>query len=179
MFKRSQHVGQCCFYGNTEGSLGLIFTPKLFGKLRCCHVRPPLWRWMNTDGKMRKCIPIAIFLYHLEITPSHINKNRELKQREQERHWERCKTIDLITEYNHFMWECNHLVHWSPENKRNVDICWAKRLTGSYWFQNGRNICQHHATYPNKVYRRTQHVVPNMLAQHVAFVCTGLWNDFG
>ena len=24
------------------------------------------------------------------------------------------------------------------------------------------------------VYKRTQHVVPNMLAQHVAFVCTGL-----
>ena len=26
VFKQSQHVGQCCFYGNTEGSRDLIFT---------------------------------------------------------------------------------------------------------------------------------------------------------
>ena len=26
-----------------------------------------------------------------------------------ERQWERYKTIDLIAEYNHFTWECNHM----------------------------------------------------------------------
>ena len=79
--------------------------------------------------KTQKCIAIAIILSHLQNTPSHISKNRELKQRGQERQRECHKTIDLITEYNHFTWECNHLAHWSPENKTNVGICWAKSLT--------------------------------------------------
>ena len=70
--------------------------------------------------KSRKCFAIAIVLCHLENTPSHINKNRKLKQRGWERQRERYKTIDLITEYNYFMWECNHLVHRSRERKN----CW-------------------------------------------------------
>ena len=52
--------------------------------------------------------------------------------------------------------------------------CWHMLGKKFDWFQTGRNICQHHTTQPNMVYKRTQHVVPNMLAQHVAFVCTGL-----
>ena len=83
VFKRSQHVGQCCFYGNTLGSLaGFDIYPKLFAKLQCCHVRPPIMalaecrRW-----KTRKCIAFAFVLCYLENTPSHINKDRELKQR--------------------------------------------------------------------------------------------------
>ena len=91
--------------------------------------------------KTRKCIAIAIILCFLENTPSNINKNIELKQRGQERQEELYKTIDLITEYNHFMWECDHLVHWSREQKK----CW--HVNGKFdWFQTGRNICQHHAT---------------------------------
>ena len=27
---------------------------------------------------------------------------------------ERHKTVDLITEYNHFTWECNHLATFPP-----------------------------------------------------------------
>ena len=41
MFKRSRHVVPCCFYSNTEGSLGLIFTPNS-AKLQCCHICPSL-----------------------------------------------------------------------------------------------------------------------------------------
>ena len=144
-------------FGNTKGSLGLIFTPKLFVELQFCHVRPPLWRSMNTnDGKRENASLLLLFSTILKITPNHINKNRELKQRGRERQRERHKTIDLITEYNHFMWECNHLAHRSPENKRNVGICWAKSLTGfkldaTYansmqhsptWCTNGRNMLQ-------------------------------------
>ena len=35
VFKRLQHVGQCCFYGNFEESLGLIFTQN---SLQNCNV---------------------------------------------------------------------------------------------------------------------------------------------
>ena len=47
------------------------------------------------------------------------------KQRGRECQRECYKTIDLITEYNHLMWD---LSHRSPENKRNVGICWAKKV---------------------------------------------------
>ena len=68
VFKRPQHVGQCCFYGNTEGNFGLIFTPKLFGKLQCCHVRRPLWRWMNADdGKRENMSLLLMFSANLKI----------------------------------------------------------------------------------------------------------------
>ena len=99
----------------------------------------------GTRWKTRKCI--AFVLCHLENTPSHINKNRELKQRERERQRESYKTIDLITKYNHFMWECNHLAHRSPENKRNVGICWAKSLTGFKLDATYANIMQHRPTW--------------------------------
>ena len=97
MFKRSQHVGQCCFYGNTEGSLGLIVFPKLFVKLQCCHVCPPLWRSINTDdGKRENASLLLLFSSILKILPvTDINKNRELKQRGRECQRERYKTIDL------------------------------------------------------------------------------------
>ena len=41
---------------------------------------------------------------------------RELKQRGRERERERDKTIDLVTEYNHFTWECNHLATFPPSS---------------------------------------------------------------
>ena len=97
--------------------------------------------------KTRRCIAIAIILCHLENTLSHISKNRELKQRGREYQQECYKTMDLITEYNHFMWECNHLVHRSPENKRNVGICWAKSLTGFKLDAIYANIMQHSQTW--------------------------------
>ena len=87
-------------------------------------------------------------LCHLENSPSYINtENRKLKQRGRERQRERYKTIDLITEYNHFMWECNHLAHRSPENKRNVGICWAKSLTAFKLDAKNANIMQHRPTW--------------------------------
>ena len=50
MFKRSQHVGQCCFFGNTEGSLDLIFTPNSLRNYNVVtFVRHYAWRTMNTD----------------------------------------------------------------------------------------------------------------------------------
>ena len=71
VFKRSRHVGQCCFFGNAKGSLGLIFIQKLVAKLQCCHVRPPLWRsWMNTDdGKRENASLLLWFSAILEILP--------------------------------------------------------------------------------------------------------------
>ena len=55
--------------------------------------------------------------------------------------------MDLLTEYNHFMWECNHLAHRSPENKRNVGICWAKSLIGLKLNATYTNIMQHSPTW--------------------------------
>ena len=148
MFKRSQHVGQCCFYCNTEGSLGLIFTKKSL-KLQCCHVRPPLWRSMNiNDGKRENTLLLLLFSAILKILPvTKKKKPRKLKQRRRERQRERYKTIDLITEYNHFMWECNHQAHRSPENKRNDGICWAKGLTDFKMDATYANIMQHSPTW--------------------------------
>ena len=96
--------------------------------------------------KTRKCIAIAIVFCHLENTPGNINKNREFKQRGRERQREHYKTIDLITEYNHFMSECNYLAHRTPENKRNVGICWAKSLTCFKPDATYANIMQHSPT---------------------------------
>ena len=171
MSKRSQHVGQCCFYGNTEGSLGLIFTQNSLLNCNVVTFVSPLWRSMNADDG--KCIAFAFVLCHFENTPSHINKNREFEQRGRECQRECYKTIDLITEYNNFMWECNHLVHRSPENKRNVGICWAKRLTGFKLDATYANIMQHSPTWC--ITNAT--CCANMLAQHVAFVCTGLYKS--
>ena len=74
--------------------------------------------------------------------------------------------MDLITEYNHLMWECNHLAHRSPENKKNVGICWAKSLNGFKLNATYVNIMQHSPTWCTNE--------RNMLAQRVAFVCTAL-----
>ena len=93
----------------------------------------------------RKCITIATALCHLENTPRHISKNRELKQWGRERRRERYKTIDLITEYNHFLWECNHLVHRPREQKK----CWhmlGKSLIGFKLDATYANIMQHSPT---------------------------------
>ena len=41
-------LGNVAFMVN-RGESGFDIYPKLFAKLQCCHVRPPLWRSMNTD----------------------------------------------------------------------------------------------------------------------------------
>ena len=71
VFKRSQHVGQCCFYVNTEGSLGLIFTQNslrngdvvTFGaagwiqtmkdtkRHRYCYCSLPSWKYFQSQNK--------------------------------------------------------------------------------------------------------------------------------
>ena len=167
VFKRSKHVGQCCFYGNTEENLGLIST---LNSLQNCNFVTFVDEYRRR--KTRKCI------CHLENTPSHINKNRELKQRGRERQRKRYKTIDLITEYNNFMWECNHLAHRSQENKRNVGICWAKCLTGFKLDATYANIMQHSPTWctneRNMLCPTCWHNMLRSFAQHVAFICTGL-----
>ena len=38
------------------------------------------------------------------------------KQLGHERQRERYKTIDLIADYNHFTWECNHLPTFPPSS---------------------------------------------------------------
>ena len=99
--------------------------------------------------KTRKCIAIAIALCYLENTPSHINKNRELfKERGRKRQRERYKTTDLITEYNHFVWECSHVAHpVTGEQKK----CWHMLGKKFDWFRTGRkiyaNIMQHKPTW--------------------------------
>ena len=54
VFKRSQHVGQCCFYGNTLGSMGLIFTQNSLLNCNVVTFVPPLWRSMNADDGKRE-----------------------------------------------------------------------------------------------------------------------------
>ena len=41
VFKRSQHVGQCCFHGNTLGSLGLTFTQNSLLNCNVVTFAPP------------------------------------------------------------------------------------------------------------------------------------------
>ena len=62
------YLGNVAF---TEGSLGLKFTQKLFAKLQCCHVRPPLWHAMNTeDGKCENKSLLLLFSAILKILPA-------------------------------------------------------------------------------------------------------------
>ena len=88
VFKRSQHVGQCCFFGNTDGSL-VWYPPKtlyetaMLSRSSAIMALDEYRRW-----KTRKWIAIAIALCHFENTPSHINKNPESLSNELGReHW--------------------------------------------------------------------------------------------
>ena len=49
----------------------------------------------------------------------HSQNIRELQQRGRERQRERYKTMDLITEYNDFMWECNRLATFPSSSLQN------------------------------------------------------------
>ena len=70
VFKRSQHVGQCCFYGNTLGSLGLIFTQNSWLNCNVVTFVPPLWRSMNADnGKRENASLLHLFSAILKILP--------------------------------------------------------------------------------------------------------------
>ena len=117
---------------------GLIFTPKLFAKLQCCHVRPPIMA-------LAECIAFAFVLCYLENTPSHINKDRELKQR----------GMSMRTLQNNrlnYRIQSLHVGMQSPDssvtnNKRNVGICWAKNLTGFKLDETYANIMQHSPTW--------------------------------
>ena len=70
VFKRLQHVEQCCFYGNSEGSLGLILTQN---SLRNCNdavtFGPPVWRSMNTEDRKRENAWLLLFSAILKILP--------------------------------------------------------------------------------------------------------------
>ena len=109
VFKRLKHVGQRCFYGNTEENLGLIFTLNSLRNYNFVTFVDEYRRW-----KTRKCI------CHLENTPTHINKNRELKQRGRERQRERYKTIDLITEYT--ITSCGNATTWLVGHRRTKEM---------------------------------------------------------
>ena len=89
--------GNVAFYGNTEGSLGLIFSQTLCETTMLSRSSAIMHgaRWIQTMENA-KCIAIAIAiaLCHLENTPRHINKNRELKQWGRERRRQRYKTRD-------------------------------------------------------------------------------------
>ena len=77
-------LGNVAFMVIPWGS-GFDIYPKLFAKLQCCHICPQLWRSMNTDdGKCENASLLHFILCYLENTLSHINKNRELKQRGRE-----------------------------------------------------------------------------------------------
>ena len=95
VFKQSRHVGQCCFLRLIPRRVWVWYLPQTLWETNVVtFVRHYVWHLMNTDdGKPWKCIAIAIAFYHLENTPRHINKNRELKQWRWERQWERYKTI--------------------------------------------------------------------------------------
>ena len=56
---------------------------------------------------------------------------------------------------------CCDMLHRSRKQKK----CWQMLGKKFDWFQTSRNMCQHHATLSNMVYKRTQHVVPCALLQ--------------
>ena len=62
VFKRSQHVGQCCFYVNTFGSLVLIFTQNALLNRNVVAFVPPLWRSMNADDGKRENVSLLHLL---------------------------------------------------------------------------------------------------------------------
>ena len=66
VFKRSQDVGQCCFYGNTEGSLGLIFIKK---SLRNCKVVTFVRHYGADVGKRENASLMLLFSAILKILP--------------------------------------------------------------------------------------------------------------
>ena len=98
--------------------------------------------WMQTmeNAKMHRYY-YNCSLSSWKYSQSHKQEQRAFKQRGRERQRERYKTVDLITEYNHFMWECNYLTHRSSEN-----MCWHMLGKKFDWFQTRHNLCQHHAT---------------------------------
>ena len=72
VFKRPQHVGQCCFNGNTDGRLGLIFTQTFCETTMLSRPSTMMALDEHRRWKTRKCIAITIALCHLENTPRHI-----------------------------------------------------------------------------------------------------------
>ena len=81
VFKRSQHVGQCCFYRVIPRGVWVLYLPRtLCENTMLSHSFAMKALDEYRRRKTRKCIAIAIALCHLENIPRHINKNRELKQ---------------------------------------------------------------------------------------------------
>ena len=62
----------------------------------------------------------------------------------------------------------------SRANERNMLRC--GQMLGEKFdrFQTSRNMCQHHATLPNMVYKRLQHVAPN----NVVRCCANMLRSF-
>ena len=82
--------------------------------------------------------------------------NRELTQRRREPRRERYKTMDLITEYNNFTWECNQLAVFPPLSLE------TERVKAH---ANGRSIVGHqHATLLGQTCCVRLHGTTTMLA---------------
>ena len=78
-----------------------------------CVRRPRLFETLEDH------VPLCALIGHSKFMP---RANSWLLTRgkghilERERQRERYKTIDLIVEYNHFMWECKHLATFPPSS---------------------------------------------------------------
>ena len=118
MFKRSQHVGQFCFYGNTDGSLGSIFTQNSL----------PNYNFVT-------------FVRHYGAR--HINKKRERKQRGRERQRRTLQHNRL-----NYRIQSLHVGMQPPGSSVTGEQtkCWHMLSKKFDWFQTGRNIYQYHAT---------------------------------
>ena len=68
-----------------------------------------------STSKLRHRRPklIVCILYAHEREGAYTIRDKQLGH---ERHRERYKTIDIIAEYNHFTWECNHLPTFPPSS---------------------------------------------------------------
>ena len=137
--------------------------------------------WMQTmeNAKMHRCY-YNCSLSSWKYSQSHKQEQRAFKQRGRERQRERYKTIDLIAEYNHLVFtSCGNATTWLIGRRRTKEMLayvGQKVWLVSNWTPDWTHLCQHNATYSPTWCRNEHnlHVVLKMLAQHVAFVCTGL-----
>ena len=104
--------------------------------------------WMQTmeNAKMHRYCYCSLLSW--KYSQSHKQEQRAFKERGRKRQRERYKTTDLITEYNHFVWECSHVAHpVTGEQKK----CWHMLGKKFDWFRTGRkiyaNIMQHNPTW--------------------------------
>ena len=157
-------LGNVAFTVILEGSMGLILPKALcqtamLSRSSAIMALDEYRRW-----KKRKCIAVAFVLCHLENTPSHINKNRELRQRGRERQRECYKTID--SNYRIQSLSCENATIWLIGHRRTKEM--LAYVGQKVWLVS--NWTQHMPTSCNIVQHGVQ-MNATCCAQHVGTTC--------